>query len=123
MDFIAKFPVDEILPLLSASGFEKEYTRIGEYRVRINSLRLRTFKTKGITCSHCGLTGEYFILERHRNQEHPHLNLYAVDKKGKPILMTQDHIQPKSKGGKDTLCNSQVLCKTCNEEKGDTWEN
>lgn len=32
--------------------------------------------------------------------------------------LTVDHIVPQSVGGKNCLINLQVLCKTCNEEKG-----
>lgn len=51
-----------------------------------------------------------------------HLNLYAVDENGKEILMTKDHIIPKSKGGKDHISNYQTMCVRCNMTKGNNVE-
>jgi CRISPR/Cas system Type II protein with McrA/HNH and RuvC-like nuclease domain len=37
-------------------------------------------------------------------------------------MYTIDHIYPKSKGGKNSIENYQLLCKYCNEQKGDKVE-
>lgn len=37
--------------------------------------------------------------------------------------LTQDHVIPKSKGGKNGLHNKQLLCRKCNKEKADTLPN
>lgn len=45
--------------------------------------------------------------------------------RGKPLGkrdFTVDHIQPKSKGGKDTWTNTACACYTCNHRKGDRTE-
>lgn len=101
--------------------------------VSISSTRLRTFSEKGITCTKCGITGQYFVKERTRlNKKQKllrkkkgydafHLNLYAI-KDGEEILMTRDHIFPKSRGGTNSITNSQTMCKTCNELKADKVE-
>ena len=65
----------------------------------------------------CGLEGSYFALEKPGNSKTPHFNLYAF-KDGFEILMTSDHIIPRSKGGSNALDNRQCLCHTCNEKKG-----
>lgn len=51
-----------------------------------------------------------------------HLNLYAIDENGKEVLMTKDHIIPKSKGGADDISNYQTMCERCNEAKGNRLE-
>jgi len=91
----------------------------------MSSLRYRNFKEHGIVCVDCGIVGQYFALEKHknssqRNDEYDpyHFNLYAVNKDGSEILMTKDHIIPKSKGGRDHLDNFQTMCTRCNCRKG-----
>ena len=64
------------------------------------------------------MKGIFFAKEKHRDvKECYHLNLYAVNDKGEEVLMTKDHILPKSLGGPDHLNNMQSMCKRCNENK------
>ena len=87
-----------------------------------NSQRYQTFFTKGCKCVVCGIEGKYFAKERHLQDKSYHLNLYAVDDNGDEILMTKDHIIPRSKGGIDDISNYQTMCKLCNEAKGNKLE-
>ena len=48
----------------------------------------------------------------------PHLNLFSRQPNGKMILMTKDHIMPKSRGGADNIHNIQTMCEHCNCRKG-----
>jgi hypothetical protein len=87
--------------------------------VRVTSLRLRTFARKGIKCACCGLEGKYFAIERSPNSTGPyHLNLWALDKKGREIIMTHDHIVARALGGGNTLSECQTMCGPCNWKKG-----
>lgn len=84
------------------------------------SQRLITFKTKGcqcVSCVSCGLVGEIFYFEKCTPNERPHLNLYGR-RDGKEVLITKDHIIPKSRGGEDYLTNYQTMCINCNRAKG-----
>ena len=88
------------------------------YIVRRNSLRYMTFYQKGTTCVCCGRKGAYFKLDKGDKPKDPnrrHFNLYAED----GILMTKDHIKPRSKGGRDNIKNMQTMCVICNKEKAD----
>lgn len=40
-------------------------------------------------------------------------------KNGNEVMLTRDHIYPKSKGGLDNIKNYQVLCVKCNQKKAD----
>lgn len=90
--------------------------------IKPNSLRYRTFFSKGLKCVTCGVEGEFFAVEKNPGDEHPHLNLYAKRNDGSEVLMTKDHIQPKSKGGRDVLKNMQTMCTCCNMAKGSDYE-
>ena len=90
--------------------------------IKGNSQRYLTFFTKGCKCAVCGIEGKYFAKEKFADQSTYHLNLYAVDDNGDEILMTKDHIIPRSKGGIDDISNYQTMCKLCNEAKGNKLE-
>lgn len=90
--------------------------------IKGNSQRYQTFFTKGITCVCCGIEGKYFAKEKTIHDKSYHLNLYAIDKNGKEVLMTKDHILPKSRGGKDHIDNYQTMCINCNVAKGNNLE-
>ena len=84
------------------------------YKVRKISLRYMTFYQKGVDCVCCNRKGSYFLLEGDDNNPlRRHFNLYTED----DVLMTKDHIIPKSKGGKDNVDNMQPMCIICNEKK------
>ena len=118
------YNIDEVLPFVvsdkRAEGSKRVYNG---HEVKMWSLRYQTFK-KSLTCVGCGITGKYFALERIKDDVSPrfHFNLYAVTEDGTEVLITKDHIQPKSKGGKDHVSNVQTMCKVCNEIKMDKEE-
>lgn len=67
----------------------------------------------------CGIKGEFFALDKDKGGG-IHLDLYGyLD--GQEVLITVDHIIPKSKGGLDKMINFQVMCKICNEVKADDF--
>lgn len=79
-------------------------------------LKLRTFK-RSVTCVKCGVKATHFWLERYKKEKHCHLNMYASTKGGE-MLMTKDHIIPRSLGGVNELSNMQTMCCWCNNRKG-----
>jgi 5-methylcytosine-specific restriction endonuclease McrA len=89
--------------------------------VKMGSQRYQLFVAKGTTCKRCGLKGSYFCLEKHSatTSNKFHFNLYGIDKDGTEVMLTKDHIVPKSKGGPNRLDNYQTLCERCNARKGD----
>lgn len=91
--------------------------------IKGNSQRYQIFFTKGCKCVVCGIEGKYFAKEKHLKDKKYHLNLYAVNDNGEEVLMTKDHIIPRSKGGIDDISNYQTMCKLCNEAKGNKIEN
>jgi 5-methylcytosine-specific restriction endonuclease McrA len=80
-------------------------------------------KAIGLTCvvEDCGRTGEFYALELWKGGQ-LHLDLYTTLSNGSEVLMTIDHILPKSKGGPDEIPNYQMMCCTCNAKKADKVE-
>lgn len=85
------------------------------YSVSVGNRRLRMFKDNP-KCVVCGLEGTLFQLEFNGNPN-PHLNFYGFGPSGM-ILMTQDHIHPRARGGRNTPSNLQTMCAKCNSRKG-----
>jgi len=113
---IATFTPEELLPHVVKEG-KKEFIIDGNvYTVRMDSSRYFVFR-RSLECVACGIKGSKMILEINQHDKSPHFNLYA-EENGKLILMTKDHIHPKSKGGKNEIENYATMCAICNNLKG-----
>jgi len=114
-----RIPATEVLPLIRRKQARtNKRDLIHDFQVNVTSQRLILFKNKGTKCASCGISGIFFQLERHNTNEHYHLALYAINRHGHKILMTQDHIIPLSKNGRNTMKNLQPMCIKCNTKKG-----
>jgi 5-methylcytosine-specific restriction endonuclease McrA len=109
--------------------------------VPVVSLRYMVFK-RSLVCVSCGLEGQYFAKERSARAiwgkkelsgkflgyrpatQSWHFNLYGIDFNGNEVMLTKDHIIPRSKGGKEDLDNLQTMCAICNCKKADNpdWQ-
>jgi len=85
-------------------------------RFTLLSLKMRTI-LKSQKCANCGIEGNVFRLESDHTEDSPHLNLYHI-LNDTVIMLTCDHIIPKSKGGLNVDENTQTLCRKCNLLKG-----
>lgn len=114
------YSISEVRDAVKDHLFDENKTRVeldGD-EIKANSQRYQTFFTKGIKCVCCGIEGKFFAKERQPGDGHYHMNLYAINEEGTEVLMTKDHIIPKSKGGSNTLNNYQPMCIICNRKKG-----
>ena len=92
-------------------------------QVHISSSRMRLIgRTQ--ECAACKVKGDHFWVEA--NSKFPngkpygwHLNLYALNYHGAPVMLTLDHIRPRKKGGTKAPNNIQLLCDKCNIIKND----
>lgn len=105
--------------IILANLFEngvKELT-FNDKKITTDSERYKNFKANGYTCVECGLTAEYGAIETNGSETTFHLNLYGINENNEEVMLTKDHIFPKSKGGVDCITNYQVMCEHCNEKK------
>lgn len=109
---------DAVKDVLFEPEDKKAMVVINGDKIKGNSQRFQTFFTKGLKCACCGIEGKYFGKEKDFNAARYHLNLYALDESGNEVLMTKDHIVPRSKGGASELYNYQTMCVKCNIAKG-----
>lgn len=126
LERIKTFSIEEVEALVKADVNscsckkdckDSEHSIIVEgHDVYTTSLRYKTFIEKGYKCVCCGRTGAYYALEKAQGGKlnRAHFNLYSED----DVLMTKDHILPKSKGGADCIENMQTMCTVCNRAKG-----
>lgn len=110
-----KFKPSEILSKVQYATNARIFKEFGDDLVNVSTRTLQVFKMKGCTCSKCRSVGQYFKLDTAYNVKV--LRLYTI-KDGREVLMTKDHIIPKSKGGTNKLENFQTMCFECNSNKG-----
>lgn len=74
-------------------------------------------KGQPIRCHFCGCQADRWVAEKGRRDRigNPVLNLFSVGPTGAVVLMTRDHIIPRSLGGRDTVANLRPACAPCNE--------
>lgn len=116
-----KIPVSEVLSKMDESTLKYKSEFFDGAEVNIGMLNLRLFKSSGTDCVHCNLKGEYFRVEKmgfgSSIFNEWHLNLYGINARNEEVLLTKDHIIPRSKGGTDDLRNLQPMCEVCNKRK------
>jgi 5-methylcytosine-specific restriction endonuclease McrA len=108
---IKEFTVEELLPHI---GRDKPKIEHNEYTVRTDTRTLQCFAEHGIECQLCGLKGEFFVMEKNLRTQQTYLHLYGVDTDDEIIMMTKDHIVPKSRLGSNDISNLRTMCERCN---------
>lgn len=135
--------------MVLVQGFHKNYERKGVYEVLtvlsrlgdphavfdgdvvpLCATRYHVFALS-ITCVSCHLKGLYFAKERCTKIVHQsiqatgdrwHFNLYGQNVQGGEVMLTQDHIIPVSKGGRNNIENLRTMCSPCNTKRGNRGE-
>jgi hypothetical protein len=126
-----KFSTDYVFENLiildpNAKKLREVRTTVGTFLVRANSDRYVLFKEKGLKCVRCSFVATYAKLTV-VNETKAHFNFYGIDDDGQEIMLTKDHIIPKSFSNAnnnlsvfiDTQSNYQPMCKKCNTKKKD----
>jgi len=119
---VGKFEVQEIIDLINAP---KSSAILAGFKISVSGGRLKNFAINGTDCICCGAKGSYFSVETTNKDPNTglHLNLYAINKYGDPVLMTKDHKVLKSLGGEDKVENYSPMCLRCNNLRGNKYQN
>lgn len=105
---------------------ELETVNHGNFMVKSSSYRLELFR-QNPKCVSCHRVGHLWMLQAHHRNERPHLNLFHVGEECEEwkrlsvdglVMMTKDHIVPRSLGGPTNWGNLQTMCAICNGKKG-----
>jgi hypothetical protein len=114
-----KVSLNEVLPKIHSKKKPRQKAVFLNEEVGVDSMRLNTFR-RSPKCAGCGLKPRFFAVEKTMGENDKyHLNLYGIDDTGDEVLMTVDHVIPKSKGGKNSMTNTQTMCYPCNARKKD----
>ena len=113
----------ELYPLIGSGKSKISFsTELGDFPVSVGTKKFELLRRNRF-CVQCKIEGTIWKLQSHQKlgllEQRPHLNLYAVNERAEHILMTQDHIFPRSAGGSDDLHNLQTMCAVCNNKKAD----
>lgn len=120
------YSVEHVTSLIAYDNPDKKVVLDGA-TVKTGSDRYKLF-AKNRCCVSCGTAGLYYAMERTVKRRPDgsitpmskgfHFNLYGMNSDGEEVMITKDHIIPKSKGGANHMDNYQTMCFTCNVEKG-----
>ena len=87
---------------------------------------LKIYKEKGLTCARCGLKATHWITEQIPAGDGVNFKYltkpWAYTRLNGWVLITIDHIIPKSKKGNNFKSNLQTMCAKCNTKKGNRGE-
>lgn len=116
---------DALTIILNDKLAEKRPAVLDGHKYNPDSSRYILYREKGLQCAKCKITANVAIFERHKNSnlsnlkenQKWHWNFYYKSE-GVELMMTRDHILPKSLGGSDKLSNCQPMCESCNRKKG-----
>ena len=117
------YSVDDVFAHVPTERIREEiFANFDGDMVSMGSQRYKLFK-KSCVCVTCGFTGTYFAKERNAISKagRYHFNLYGKREDGTEVMLTKDHIVPKSKGGADDASNYQTMCEPCNKKKGNSF--
>lgn len=77
-----------------------------------------------LKCWHCDRVGTQFVVNKGQNDKlgSPTLDLFSSGEGDIAVLMTRDHIIPRSYGGGDMIENLRIGCSICNGARGNTLD-
>ena len=116
IDLSDRLEIPSVFQFLDTAGIEDKKIYYGEVKVNPRSQRYKVFRNN-LQCVCCNRVATYAVLQKNVGTENNsgHFNFYSED----GMMMTKDHIVPRSKGGRNNLDNYQTMCYTCNQEKAD----
>lgn len=114
INYLAELSIDDGLHLISEESIMNPLYVFGE-RVKRDYKRFAVLRAHSLQCCFCGLKATRFLVSRHKND---HVMPYSINAYAGEVMLTWDHILPKSHGGSDHVDNGRVACGPCNMRRG-----
>jgi len=103
--------LDEICSIEQVSNDQK-------YKTTIARLLPNNDWIKECYCRKCNTHATHWVVGKARGGHGIEYSYcFAYFKDDQPIVLTFDHIWPRSLGGRDAATNGQILCELCNTQK------
>lgn len=97
------------------------FLKDSQYKQYRNRERWLIFAEHNFQCVYCKMVGQFVVFWKDDNQIRwdSHVDLAAIYSDGRRVMMTIDHVIPKSKGGSNQRDNKVCACSPCNHKKED----
>lgn len=104
-----------------------QYIKVLDLYVNLSPKRYRVFK-KSLMCVVCKCEATICSLDvkcdkygNILNSKIGYFNFYGLGRDNELFMLTVDHIQPQSLGGKNGMYNLQTMCNFCNSKKDNDY--
>lgn len=105
--------------------YQKTQEALDSKKIEIEGIKIRreddryeNLYKNGLECKCCGMKAQFAAIEKiDKKQRYCFINFYGVNADGEEVMLTKDHIYPRSLGGFNNISNYQVLCMKCNLAK------
>jgi hypothetical protein len=114
------FSIEEVVPHIGELYALFTHANGSLVKVPMRYRAYQLFLRDGFMCRVCGTVARFAALYRYPDKTRRFR--FVPELGADELMLTQDHIVPKSLGGPNDMSNLQTLCWRCNQEKGNSYK-